>query len=1278
MKKLFLAVVLAIVSFATVAAQDWQVTISAADGLPGTLVEDKGADLYYYNFKSKLLTPTEAVSKVRITVAGTYNGEAPSGNNFTTALSELKVYDADGNSVAYTASSNADHNSLSGNNDGGGLPALNDGNYKTYWHSMWGSSNPVAEYHYVELALAKSVSSFSLEWASRNNNTKNAPTVVGVTAGTTFTEPFAELGFTIGDKITNVADIKPNKLYLIKANAPTKYTQYDHATGDVSGSSDEGRGAGYLAGVSQSAYSATPSLEAAVCFVPAGDGKYLLNWYTLGAYLANNPSDFNGLNGWAKTTANQYNSAICTIEPAEPNAALGTDAKGDFQIKYSSWFYSQIEGSIGATKTELYIGADPRNNVDVLKMFDKAHKDELEERGYCEGFGLPVAFHFSIYEANVKDADANSYPTVDKEAAAERLFESQVEVAQEYIDSYVNNPDSIWLTIGDDVNNAVYKELWGMYMSDEGILAVKTNLDEKLAKANAFLSSPKELAEMYDAKIDLDWAISQFVSLKAILWYKTWFDLVIADGGGMLQGYEFSSQPYKNGTYPIETKQNLQHASDSVAMYYSTAEKYSVAQFENVYGYCDNVITAFRSSKIVENTLPIIYDRQNGMPGNREGNYLVWNSGVVKLTEAVDGIRITVLDNNAGSGTNVLGGFPVVALGEIEVFDASGNKLSFTEQDVTVSCVHGGFDNPTADGAGPAGLVDGNYATYYHSPWGGEAPTEYVYIELSFPSEMDMFSIKIVSRDTRSLTPTKIALSKKGEKYDDMIYAEYEWNEKVGDLVKETSEITDDGIYILRGLLWSNEEAGAVDGDGNPMSASPNYISGVSLFHREQAAVRAANAFFLKKVKGSEDLYTVFSLAKGQYWASLQAENSKGADATLTLNPEKMAQVKIVKSTNVFGDVEHSFVIYEEQEGRTTTTEVEVNGAAAEKEFETPYCVYMQWSSGVAVRPVVDPQPGVGSEKANALEYEDNMGDAWCFNKKNGEGQWEIYKLTMDDPYFYLLQNLVDVPESMNITVGTDPGCVKSSDDFDKAYDEALEAIENDDRENAKKYVDALIDEIAALEVAGKMPIVEGTEYVFVPSLEYTTTKAMTLSKATVDGTEVDVLGWADLPSVITDAEKFVFEAAEKTGEYYIKNVKTQKYIAIETKATHSDGSSLVGLDSNKDGNAFEVRNTTGAIWGFVKPGTDQAIHQYGHGGGSGTSGQFVYYTINAGASLWYIKTVESATSVEDVVVEGEDVVSVSYYTTAGTALAAPVKGVNIVVKVYSNGVVEATKVLVK
>ena len=276
---------------------------------------------------------------------------------------------------------------------------------------------------------------------------------------------------------------------------------------------------------------------------------------------------------------------------------------------------------------------------------------------------------------------------------------------------------------------------------------------------------------------------------------------------------------------------------------------------------------------------------------------------------------------------------------------------------------------------------------------------------------MDILSIKIVSRDTRVLTPTKIALSNKGEKYDDMLYADYEWNEKVGDIVKEVSEIKNDGIYILRGLLWTNEAAGAVD------------------------------AFLLKKVEGSNDTYTVFSLAKGQYWASLTAENSMGDGAVLTANPEKAAKVKLVKSTNIYGDVKHSFVIYEEQKGRTTTTEVDVNGATQEKEFETPYCVYMHWSSGVAVRPVVDPQPGVGSEKADALEYKDNLGDDRCFNKMNGEGQWEIYKMTMDDPYFYLLKNLLSVPEQMNLKVGDDPGCVESTADFDAAFEAPVKGI---------------------------------------------------------------------------------------------------------------------------------------------------------------------------------------------------------------------------------------------
>ena len=50
----------------------------------------------------------------------------------------------------------------------------------------------------------------------------------------------------------------------------------------------------------------------------------------------------------------------------------------------------------------------------------------------------------------------------------------------------------------------------------------------------------------------------------------------------------------------------------------------------------------------------------------------------------------------------------------------------------------------------------------------------------------------------------------------------------------------------------------------------------------------------------------------------------------------------------------------------------------------------------------------------------------------------------------------------------------------------------------------------------------------------------------------------------------------------------------------------------------------------------------------------------------------------DNVVVEGDEVVSVSYYTAAGVAVAAPVQGVNIVKTVYANGVVKTEKIFVK
>ena len=90
------------------------------------------------------------------------------------------------------------------------------------------------------------------------------------------------------------------------------------------------------------------------------------------------------------------------------------------------------------------------------------------------------------------------------------------------------------------------------------------------------------------------------------------------------------------------------------------------------------------------------------------------------------------------------------------------------------------------------------------------------------------------------------------------------------------------------------------------------------------------------------------------------------------------------------------------------------------------------------------------------------------------------------------------------------------------------------------------------------------------------------------------------------------------------------------------------------------------------------SLHCNGHGGGAGQSNNVVYWNGDAGASQWYLRKVDYETSISDLVVEGDEVVSVAYFTPAGASIPAPAQGINIVVTVYANGVIETKKVMVK
>ena len=92
-----MSIVLALISFIGMSAQNWSATLNGSHGLPGTIESSVGKEFYCY--LSPLLSPGSATDKIRITVVETITNEAPNGNNVIFVMSELKVYNEYGKEI---------------------------------------------------------------------------------------------------------------------------------------------------------------------------------------------------------------------------------------------------------------------------------------------------------------------------------------------------------------------------------------------------------------------------------------------------------------------------------------------------------------------------------------------------------------------------------------------------------------------------------------------------------------------------------------------------------------------------------------------------------------------------------------------------------------------------------------------------------------------------------------------------------------------------------------------------------------------------------------------------------------------------------------------------------------------------------------------------------------------------------------------------------------------------------------------------------------------------
>ena len=536
MKKFLLLLCLSALPFISIKSQGWSTTIGAKDGLPGESNSHYGEQ--YYSFSSKLFSPGGTLDIIRITVTETISNEMPNGNNATFALSGLTVYDGDGNTIPYTAFSNADHNSLSYLGDGDGLSALSDDDIKSYFHSMW-STPAVTEYHYIDLMLSRSVSSFRLEWTTRLGESKNAPTAVGITLGTQYTPEDNSTEMSLGDIVTSETELaNVEQLFVLKGNAVKFFNS-------ASGTTYMGSGPVFMQCAENGDTEANSNHV--MQLIPVEADKYLIYWPTAGKFLKDSSTDYNGLNGWQYSTYDINNAA---------HVEITSIANSYFEIHYESTYNNQ--------PITFYTGAEMREGVSSkTKIFTPEHKQYLESGDYTHGYSLPIAFNWSIYKAII---DKSKVSTMSMQTVAELLLENIINKATGYLGSYDN------------------------YCSNNEDIILENKLTETRA---LIMSSNITFSNINQKKEELSEALLNYIATK-LGYYVEQVNAIYSEA-------QFSSFPnYIKDTYPESSRSMLESLYTTVGN--AQGKTYTISEYEALYSQIERDIELFENTKITETT----------------------------------------------------------------------------------------------------------------------------------------------------------------------------------------------------------------------------------------------------------------------------------------------------------------------------------------------------------------------------------------------------------------------------------------------------------------------------------------------------------------------------------------------------------------------------------------------------------------------------------------------------------------------------------------------------
>lgn len=273
------------------------------------------------------------------------------------------------------------------------------------------------------------------------------------------------------------------------------------------------------------------------------------------------------------------------------------------------------------------------------------------------------------------------------------------------------------------------------------------DLEKALATAKA-VSAEASCEDLFLAAGELNAATSNFLQI--------YLYMAIDEISELVENTEFGAE---FGMYPVAQRTILENTLSKLMNDVESRTFGSLEDTKNYVANIQDVLATFYDSKITTFTeLPIHLIGENGavvftkMEGL--GNY-IYTSPTICLPEPIEKIFITTVATNTGDSG---GGWPCTNWAHFTLRDAEGEEVELSVDNVSTNALE------TSEGS-LEGLVDfkedgtPDLTTYLHTLYSSSDPsTNEHYICITFPEPMSMFSFDLISRENGRLVPTEMVI----------------------------------------------------------------------------------------------------------------------------------------------------------------------------------------------------------------------------------------------------------------------------------------------------------------------------------------------------------------------------------------------------------------------------------------------------------------------------------------------------------------------------------------